>query len=44
MRSFNNCGVQRAKPSFLRRTGGLGVSLNLKFPQEWGKQGVEKSC
>ena len=32
-------GVQRDSPS----AGGLGVSPNLKLPQEWGRQGVEKT-
>jgi hypothetical protein len=31
-------GVQWDSPS----AGGLGVSPNLKLPQEWGIQGVEK--
>ena len=31
-------GVQRDSPS----AGGLGVSPNLKLPQEWGIQRVEK--
>jgi hypothetical protein len=34
--------LKKRYPSY-RRTGGSGVSHNLKFPQEWGKQGVEKT-